>query len=59
MFEGLAYGQGAFLVDELTRAAETLAKALQPSDIAEAILAVVKLSARVAVPELQVMPTLL
>ena len=26
MFEGLAYGQGAFLVDELTRAAETLAK---------------------------------
>ena len=26
IFEGLAYGQGAFLVDELTRAAETLAK---------------------------------
>jgi NADP-dependent 3-hydroxy acid dehydrogenase YdfG len=39
--------------------AETLAKALQPSDIAEAILAVAKLPARAAVPELQVMPTYL
>jgi NADP-dependent 3-hydroxy acid dehydrogenase YdfG len=37
--------------------AETLAKALQPVDVAEAVLAVAKLPARVAVPEIQVMPT--
>lgn len=40
-------------------AAETLAKALQPEDVAEAILAVAKLPARVAIPELQIMPTVL
>jgi NADP-dependent 3-hydroxy acid dehydrogenase YdfG len=39
--------------------AQTLAKALQPEDVADAILAVAKLHPRVAVPELQVMPTLL
>ena len=37
--------------------AATLAKALQPIDVAEAILAVAKLPARAAVPELQLMPT--
>ncbi len=37
--------------------AATLAKALQPVDVAEAILAVAKLPARAAVPELQLMPT--
>ncbi|MEO8371960.1 MAG: SDR family NAD(P)-dependent oxidoreductase, partial [Candidatus Solibacter sp.] len=37
--------------------AETLAKALQPGDVAEAILAVAKLPAHVAVPEMQIMPT--
>jgi NADP-dependent 3-hydroxy acid dehydrogenase YdfG len=31
--------------------------AMQPGDVAEAILAVAKLPARVAVPEMQVMPT--
>jgi NADP-dependent 3-hydroxy acid dehydrogenase YdfG len=39
--------------------AETLAKALQPGDVAEVILSVAKLPARVVVPELQVMPTYL
>ncbi len=39
--------------------AETLAKALQPEDVAEAILAVAKLNPRVTVPEMQVMPTVL
>jgi NADP-dependent 3-hydroxy acid dehydrogenase YdfG len=39
--------------------AQTLAKALKPEDVADAILAVAKLHPRVAVPELQVMPTLL
>jgi NADP-dependent 3-hydroxy acid dehydrogenase YdfG len=39
--------------------AETLAKALQPVDVAEAVLAIAKLPARVAVPEFQIMPTLL
>jgi NADP-dependent 3-hydroxy acid dehydrogenase YdfG len=38
---------------------ETLAKALQPIDVAETILAVAKLPARVAIPELQIMPTVL
>jgi len=38
---------------------EILAKALQPGDVAEAILAVAKLPARVAIPELQIMPTVL
>jgi len=37
--------------------AETLAKALVPEDVAEAILAVAKLPAHVAVPEMQIMPT--
>jgi serine 3-dehydrogenase len=39
--------------------AETLAKALRPEDVAEAIIAVAKLPARVAIPELQILPTLL
>jgi NADP-dependent 3-hydroxy acid dehydrogenase YdfG len=39
--------------------AEMLAKALRPSDVAEAIVAVAKLPARAAVPELQLMPTML
>ena len=42
-----------------TRRRETLAKALQPGDVAEAILAVAKLPARAVVPELQLMPTYL
>ena len=37
--------------------AEMLAKALQPIDVAEAVLAVAKLNPRVTVPEMQVMPT--
>ncbi|MEO8597020.1 MAG: SDR family oxidoreductase [Candidatus Solibacter sp.] len=37
--------------------AETLAEALKPQDVAEAILAVAKLPAHVTVPELQIMPT--
>jgi NADP-dependent 3-hydroxy acid dehydrogenase YdfG len=39
--------------------AETLAMALQPVDVAEAILSVARMPVRVAVPELQVMPTYL
>ena len=39
--------------------AETLAKALQPEDVAEVILSVAKLPARAAIPELQIMPTML
>ncbi|MCU1233645.1 MAG: short-chain dehydrogenase/reductase [Candidatus Solibacter sp.] len=39
--------------------AEMLAKALQASDVAEVILGVAKLPARVVVPEMQVMPTYL
>ena len=38
---------------------EILAKALQPADVAEAIVAVAKLPARVSIPEMQVMPTVL
>jgi serine 3-dehydrogenase len=38
---------------------EMLAKALQPVDVAEAILAVAKLPVRVAVPEMQILPTVL
>ena len=38
---------------------EILAKALQPVDIAEAVLAVAKLPPRVVVPEMQVLPTYL
>jgi serine 3-dehydrogenase (NADP+) len=37
--------------------AEILAKALQPVDVAEAVLAVAKLPKRVVVPEMQVLPT--
>jgi NADP-dependent 3-hydroxy acid dehydrogenase YdfG len=37
--------------------AETLAKALQPEDVAETILAIAKLPPRAAVPEIQLMPT--
>jgi serine 3-dehydrogenase len=39
--------------------AETLAKALQPEDIADIVLSVAKLDPRAAVPELQIMPTYL
>jgi NADP-dependent 3-hydroxy acid dehydrogenase YdfG len=39
--------------------AETLSKALKPGDVAEVILGVAKLPARVVVPELQVLPTYL
>jgi NADP-dependent 3-hydroxy acid dehydrogenase YdfG len=38
---------------------EVLAKALQPEDVAEAVLAVAKFPARVAVPEMQILPTCL
>jgi NADP-dependent 3-hydroxy acid dehydrogenase YdfG len=40
-------------------APEIVAKALLPEDVAEAILAVAKLPARAAVPELQILPTYL
>jgi NADP-dependent 3-hydroxy acid dehydrogenase YdfG len=39
--------------------AETLAKALRPSDVAETVVMVAKLAPRVAIPEIQVMPTVL
>jgi NADP-dependent 3-hydroxy acid dehydrogenase YdfG len=39
--------------------AEMLARALQPQDVAEVILSVAKLPPRVAVPELQIVPTFL
>jgi NADP-dependent 3-hydroxy acid dehydrogenase YdfG len=39
--------------------AATLAKALQPEDVAEIILSVAKLPPRAAVPEMQIMPTYL
>jgi serine 3-dehydrogenase (NADP+) len=39
--------------------AETVAKALQPGDVAEAILAVAKMPPRVCVPEMQIVPTVL
>ena len=39
--------------------AETLAKALRPEDVAEAVLAVARLPPRVCVPEMQVVPTCL
>jgi serine 3-dehydrogenase (NADP+) len=39
--------------------AETIAKALQPEDVAEAILSVAKMHPRVAIPELQILPTVL
>jgi serine 3-dehydrogenase (NADP+) len=38
---------------------EVLAKALQPVDVAEAVLAVAKLPPRAAIPELQILPTYL
>ena len=38
---------------------ETLLKALQPEDVAEAVLFVAKLPPRAVVPEMQMMPTLL
>ncbi len=43
----------------LKTAPELLAKALQPVDIAEAVLAVAKLPPRAVVPELQILPTYL
>jgi NADP-dependent 3-hydroxy acid dehydrogenase YdfG len=39
--------------------ADMLAKALQPADVAEAILSVAKLPARAVVPEMQLLPTYL
>ena len=39
--------------------AELLAKALQPIDVAEAVLAVARMPARAVIPELHIMPTLL
>ena len=39
--------------------ADVLAKALQPEDVAEVVIAVAQLHPRVAIPELQVMPTVL
>jgi NADP-dependent 3-hydroxy acid dehydrogenase YdfG len=39
--------------------AEVVAKAMQPEDVAEAVLAVLRLHPRVAVPEMQVLPTYL
>ena len=39
--------------------AETLAKALQPDDIADVVLSIAKLHPRAAVPEIQIMPTYL
>ena len=38
---------------------EMLAKALQPVDVAEAVLAVAKLPPRAVVPELHIVPTFL
>jgi NADP-dependent 3-hydroxy acid dehydrogenase YdfG len=39
--------------------AETLAKALQPADVADIVFAVAKLHPRAAVPELEILPTVL
>ena len=39
--------------------AELLAKALQPEDVAEVIVAIAKLPPRATVPEVQIMPTVL
>lgn len=39
--------------------AETLAKALQPEDVAEVVVSVAKLPTRAVVPEMQIMPTYL
>jgi NADP-dependent 3-hydroxy acid dehydrogenase YdfG len=39
--------------------AETLAKAMRPEDVAEAVLAVARLPERVVVPEMQILPTML
>jgi serine 3-dehydrogenase len=39
--------------------ADVLAKALQPEDVAEVVVAVAQLHPRVAIPELQIMPTVL
>ena len=39
--------------------AEVLAKAMQPVDVAEAVLSVAKLPPRVAIPEMQIVPTYL
>jgi NADP-dependent 3-hydroxy acid dehydrogenase YdfG len=38
---------------------EVLAKAMQPADVAEAVLSVAKLPPRVAIPEMQILPTYL
>jgi NADP-dependent 3-hydroxy acid dehydrogenase YdfG len=38
---------------------EMLAKALQPEDVAEAVLSVAKLPARAVAPEMQLLPTYL
>ena len=39
--------------------AETVAKALQPEDVAEVVLSIAKLPPRAAVPEIQLLPTYL
>jgi len=39
--------------------AEMLAKAMQPEDVAEVVLSIAKLPARVAIPEVQILPTVL
>jgi NADP-dependent 3-hydroxy acid dehydrogenase YdfG len=39
--------------------AEMLAKAMQPEDVAEVVLSIAKLPARAAIPEVQILPTLL
>jgi serine 3-dehydrogenase (NADP+) len=39
--------------------AETLSKALQPEDVAEIVLAIAKLPPRAAVPEIQILPSVL
>ena len=38
---------------------ETLAKALQAEDVAEIVLSIARLPARVAIPEVQILPTVL
>ncbi len=38
---------------------DLIAKALQPEDVAEAVLAVAKLPPRASVPEMQLLPTLI
>jgi NADP-dependent 3-hydroxy acid dehydrogenase YdfG len=39
--------------------AEMLAKAMQPEDVAEVVVSIAKLATRAAIPEIQMLPTLL